>query len=168
MTQAEHDALENPIGSGLYPSLAGKTVTLKDVYPEQSNLSYLLADDYSLDEKPVLILDKGIIRQKQDYDGRLVFEKTSVGNIVAASGVTVNTNLVAVSAYSIIGAKGWIQAGDTHSEKISLSSITPGAYLSYAQVFVTASTIQIHTNSSSERVGTTNNGYRITVEYTKV
>jgi hypothetical protein len=33
MTRAEHDALEDPAGSGKYPSLAGKTVTLKDVYP---------------------------------------------------------------------------------------------------------------------------------------
>jgi hypothetical protein len=33
MTKAEHDALEDPIGSGKYPALAGKTVTLKDVYP---------------------------------------------------------------------------------------------------------------------------------------
>ncbi|MDR1288258.1 MAG: hypothetical protein LBK08_11670 [Treponema sp.] len=37
MTKAEHDALEDPPGSGLYPSLAGKTVTLKDVYPENSS-----------------------------------------------------------------------------------------------------------------------------------
>jgi hypothetical protein len=34
MTKAEHDALEDPIGSGKYPSLAGKTVTLTDVYPK--------------------------------------------------------------------------------------------------------------------------------------
>jgi hypothetical protein len=36
MTKAEHDALEDPVGSGKYPSLAGKTVTLKDVYPKNT------------------------------------------------------------------------------------------------------------------------------------
>jgi hypothetical protein len=36
MTKAEHDALEDPIGSGKYPSLAGKTVTLIDVYPKNT------------------------------------------------------------------------------------------------------------------------------------
>jgi hypothetical protein len=43
MTRAEHDALEDPPGSGLYPSLAGKTVTLKDVYPD--NGAYMTAPD---------------------------------------------------------------------------------------------------------------------------
>jgi hypothetical protein len=38
MTQAEYDALEDPPGSGLYPSLAGKTVTLKDVYPDNTRI----------------------------------------------------------------------------------------------------------------------------------
>jgi hypothetical protein len=34
MTKAEYAALEDPVGSGLYPSLKGKTVTLTDVYPD--------------------------------------------------------------------------------------------------------------------------------------
>jgi hypothetical protein len=33
MTRAEHDSYEDPPGSGKYPALAGKTVTLSDVYP---------------------------------------------------------------------------------------------------------------------------------------
>jgi hypothetical protein len=36
MTKAQHDALEDPPGSGKYPSLAGKTVTLTDVYPKNT------------------------------------------------------------------------------------------------------------------------------------
>jgi hypothetical protein len=36
MTRAEHAALEDPAGSGLYPSLKGKTVTLTDVYPKNT------------------------------------------------------------------------------------------------------------------------------------
>jgi hypothetical protein len=39
MTKAEFDALEDPVGSGLYPSLKGKTVILTDVYPDQSAYS---------------------------------------------------------------------------------------------------------------------------------
>jgi hypothetical protein len=34
MTQADFAALEDPVGSGLYPSLKGKNVVLNDVYPE--------------------------------------------------------------------------------------------------------------------------------------
>jgi hypothetical protein len=43
LTSAEYAAYENPVGSGLYPTLAGKTVTLKDVYPE-SGAVYTVPD----------------------------------------------------------------------------------------------------------------------------
>jgi hypothetical protein len=38
MTKAEYDALEDPPGSGLYPALAGKQVTLTDVFPENNKI----------------------------------------------------------------------------------------------------------------------------------
>jgi hypothetical protein len=36
LTKAEYDALEDPVGSDLYPSLKGKTVILTDVYPKNT------------------------------------------------------------------------------------------------------------------------------------
>jgi hypothetical protein len=39
MTKSEYDALENPVGSGLYPSLKGKTVILTDIYPYENSYS---------------------------------------------------------------------------------------------------------------------------------
>jgi hypothetical protein len=39
MTKAEFAALEDPVGSGKYPTVAGKTITLKDVYPENNQYS---------------------------------------------------------------------------------------------------------------------------------
>jgi hypothetical protein len=59
MTRAEYDALEDPPGSGLYPSLAGKTVTLKDVYPK--NTRRIPRPDYANKESTNRITDnKGI------------------------------------------------------------------------------------------------------------
>jgi hypothetical protein len=73
MTRAEYDALEAPVGSGLYPTLAGKTVILSDVYPDNIPDG---AWDYSLDEKPVM---DPAGRQKQWIDGRPIFSRTFIG-----------------------------------------------------------------------------------------
>jgi hypothetical protein len=48
MTKAEHDALEDPSGSGKFPSLAGKIVTLTDVFPGDSEeVKDISADFYT-------------------------------------------------------------------------------------------------------------------------
>jgi hypothetical protein len=124
--------------------------------------------DYSLDEKPVLINDNGTVRQKRDYDGRAVWEKTCVGNIVATAGTTNTKALMFVAAQSIISTKGWIQVGGAQTYKQDINTIMPGTYISYAIIIVTTTDIRLDSVSSNERTGTTNNAYRITLEYTKV
>jgi hypothetical protein len=45
MTQAEYDALENPVGSGLYPTLAGKEVIITDRYKDNAVIVDATPDD---------------------------------------------------------------------------------------------------------------------------
>jgi hypothetical protein len=121
-----------------------------------------LGADYSLTEQPVMIDDGTGIRQKKDYDGRLIWERTFVGNIVAAAGVTVYLDIA--DGADIIEWSGWWQPGI--SNKLSVNRTTVGG-IRLSGFATENGLLRFFTVSDVERTGTTNNAYRITVRYTK-
>jgi hypothetical protein len=169
MTKAEHDALEDPPGSGLYPSLAGKAVTLADVYPTNARI-IPVPEDYSTNEKPVLVNDHGTIRQKVDLDGSPIWCKTFTGTITQSAN---SRNLV----YPITGVKrilkydGW---WDSNREGTSTTFrfLTIGGVINLsdtpswsALAIDEGLEVGLYTLSDTERI---DSPYQLYLEYTKV
>jgi hypothetical protein len=130
--------------------------------------------DYSTDEQPVMILENGVERQKLDYDGSPIWERTYIGSVVAAANA--NTNIILdTTVKKIIEPTGYWYAG-------TLGISHPvNDYRPSGGVVPTASNVMGSIISCGNPVGTVtftsismyartteNGGYRITLKYTKL
>jgi hypothetical protein len=123
--------------------------------------------DYSLAEQPVMVNDGTQIRQKKDYDGRLVWERTFVGNVVVGADTPINTVLISGGIQSVLPeSDGWWQPGAV--DKLAVSSSGPNTSSGFNLHPSVNDRLVLYTRTINAREGTTNNAYRVTVRYTKI
>jgi hypothetical protein len=63
--------------------------------------------DYSLDEKPVLVWDEGVVRQKLDVDGSPIWEQTFAGSIPATPAITYVGIPLRSGVKAVVNIAGW-------------------------------------------------------------
>jgi hypothetical protein len=99
-----------------------------------------------------------------DTDGRTIWQKTITGNIAAAADASTNTQLI-TGVYGFIKAEGWIQTGDDANLK-ALPMGSPNYAIAYVYKNAAGNSVSLYSDVHASR-SSANNGYRITLWYTK-
>ncbi|MDR2336726.1 MAG: hypothetical protein LBE03_01325, partial [Candidatus Nomurabacteria bacterium] len=122
--------------------------------------------DYSTSEQQIMVNDGGEQRAKKWIDGKPIYQRVFSGNIVAEANThTVWSLDLSMNISEIIDSGGWWQIGGTNTIKYKPVTVRDDVIFT---VHVHNNNIYTESESPEARVGTTNNAYKIWVEYTKV
>jgi hypothetical protein len=121
--------------------------------------------DYDTTEKPVMVIDNDVPRQKLDFDGDPIFEQTFTGNITAAA-MTINAiTLIPTSPgiENVIKTEGYWEYIDSQpSARRTTDSNNSTIFMAIIKGH--DSRLTMYTQSEYAR---SNRMYAVTVQYTK-
>ncbi|MDR0610851.1 MAG: hypothetical protein LBG58_12125 [Planctomycetaceae bacterium] len=144
---------------------------------EVSENDTLVTPITAVDEQPTAIVETQYVGDgyytveyqtgKYWTDGKPIYRRVLSGNIVVSANTTTSIALLSSGVDTLVDSGGWLMSG------LSTSQVSLGQY--YETVDVTFSSCIVNSNnnavlfskSSLARTGTTNNAYKVWVEYTK-